>query len=126
MTLRIAVGYAATDGTMPESVEIEWADVLPDPDQVHTLVSLLVRAPAARMEKYMTDQPAEPALAELGLVLEDPVCITNACGHLRSDHAVTTQTGPTGPPIRRYDECKICADVDRCVRYTGEGQGWRE
>lgn len=34
MTVRLSVTYAATDGLMPESIEIEWQDLSPDAGNV--------------------------------------------------------------------------------------------
>lgn len=48
MSTRIAVTYAATDGSMPESVEVTWEDETPDPDLVHALTGMLITAPRSR------------------------------------------------------------------------------
>lgn len=59
MTVRLSVTYAATDGSMPENVEIEWTDETPDTDLMHALTGLLVGAPGKRRDAIFR-QVAEP------------------------------------------------------------------
>ena len=49
MNLRIRAEYPATDGSMPESVEVEFTDAAPgDADLAQTVLGMLLRAPANR------------------------------------------------------------------------------
>jgi hypothetical protein len=49
MNLRITATYPATDGSMPESVEVEFTDAAPgDADLAQTVLGMLLRAPANR------------------------------------------------------------------------------
>lgn len=46
MSLTLRVSYPATDGTMPESVELEWTDEVPNALTVLPLLERLLSAPA--------------------------------------------------------------------------------
>jgi hypothetical protein len=56
VSTRISVTYPATGGSMPENIEILWEDETPDPDLVHSLAGMLVRAPSARNEVTIVDR----------------------------------------------------------------------
>lgn len=53
MSTRISVTYPATDGSMPESVEVTWEDETPSDDLVHSLLGLLVHAASVRQDAAM-------------------------------------------------------------------------
>lgn len=59
MSVMLRVTYAGTDGNMPESVEVEWADETPDSDLVQALAGLLVTAPGKRRDEIFR-KVAEP------------------------------------------------------------------
>lgn len=51
MNLRISVTYPATDGSMPENVEVEWGDVGgPAAGEVSAVLETLILAPAKARE----------------------------------------------------------------------------
>jgi hypothetical protein len=57
MNLRITATYPATDGSMPESVEVEFTDTAPaDADLTQTVLGMLLRAPANREAKRKVTQ----------------------------------------------------------------------
>jgi hypothetical protein len=66
MTVRIAVAYAATDGRLPESVEVEWHGIdAVTTDDVVTVLDRLLAAPAkaspwAEADAAMPFMAAEP------------------------------------------------------------------
>lgn len=52
MNLRIRAEYPATDGSMPESVDVEWTEVVAGDemaDLAQTVLGMMLRAPAARL-----------------------------------------------------------------------------
>lgn len=57
MTVKIHVEYPATDGSMPESVEVEWADEARQGDVMAVLDRLLAVA-GERSTHYTTKPPA--------------------------------------------------------------------
>jgi hypothetical protein len=55
VNLRIIANYPATDGSMPESVEVEWTDVPPDQDNHVIMVdSELMPLPLAVLDRLLT------------------------------------------------------------------------
>jgi hypothetical protein len=50
--VRITVSYPATDGSMPETVEVEWTGVDDslDTDELTTVLGILLKAPTDRLK----------------------------------------------------------------------------
>lgn len=106
MTLRINVTYSATDGSLPESVEVEWTEGNPATVSVLAILEQLLHAPGAalavRREAMADDVPAGPFPSS-------PTCARENCGHLRYDHADSTGA------------CQVVAAKDgpcRCALYV--------
>lgn len=99
MSLTLRVTYAATDGSMPESVELEWPDIQPAASTVLPLLDRLLRAPAERA-----------AVAES---MEDPYRWCARCSHYRINHGALESTA-NGP-------CRVCKECPSFVSIPGDG-----
>lgn len=73
MSLTLRVSYPATDGTMPESVELEWADGVPDAATVLPLLERLLSAPAEHRAGLFPTLTAAAAAPDSG-----PYSLTHA------------------------------------------------
>lgn len=129
MLIRIGATFAATDGSMPESVDVTLENV--DIEEVRTLMpavlDTLLMAPTARR--------MQPSAAEVGRdvvegirTLAGPKCRRTACGHPRSAHArqmrPSTDTAQTDHESR-WGPCGECNNKVQCEYFVGEGDGWK-
>lgn len=90
--VRVTVSYPATDGSMPESVDVEWFDP-PDVQFVAVVLAQLLAAPTGLF--------AEPALRV-------DQCRRLLCGHDRKLHA---KDGAGW--------CLACGSHEKCVTFVG-------
>jgi hypothetical protein len=59
MSVRLSVSYAATDGSMPETVEIEWSDMDESaPGVVLVVLDRLLAAPRDRSQPGLAVPPS--------------------------------------------------------------------
>ena len=97
MSLRLSVTYPATDGSMPESVELEWQDAIPPARELLPLLNRLLTAPAERLADTRAESAPERLWSEV-------TCCRAACDHPRRNHI--------GRGV-----CSVCGG-DRCPSYV--------
>lgn len=102
MTVRLSVTYSATDGSMPENVEIVWEDEAPEPVLLSSIVESLVGAPRLNEWDRIKKAPGDSGL--------DIPCQRPGCGHAHNDHSSYDLSGnaPGGPNDGSCMTCTGC------------------
>lgn len=128
MKIRIMAGYAATDGRMPESLEVEIETEAPTVTAEVTatighVLGQMIGAPAAR-ELAATSAAFESAFAKGGLVKATEAvsvyqCRRTLCGHAREAHGATDDQG--NRLGMGAGACLVCVNSDKCRSFVGEG-----
>lgn len=123
MKLRISVTYPATDGTMPENVEVEYEDIEPvdASTSIVPVLDMLLLAPSAR---YLDEAPHMAAAVRMFArpFGGDPAdhCQRVTCGHPHSHHGgLDDQNQPVGDDPDG-GVCLTCDNPDQCRSFVGK------
>lgn len=107
MNLRIAATYAATDGAMPETVEVTFEEIDQDGAfdvDLQPIIAQLLAAPSQR--------------STLAARVSGPRCLRGPCGHAQSQHGDRSSDGYEFPE-RNQGPCTVCDDSEKCRSFVG-------
>lgn len=121
MIVRLSVSYPATDGSMPESVEIEWTGQNAEPiTGLPVVLAQLLAAPSVvrpggREIDALAREARQSADAEQAAT--EPHCRRTVCGHPKSLH---TSGDEVGRFIGLHEgTCSVCGSADQCRSFVG-------
>jgi hypothetical protein len=128
MKIRVTASYAATDGRMPESLDVEIETETPTATTEVTAVignvlGQMISAPSAR-DLAVTDAALKGVLARGGLIkateaVEVPRCRRTLCGHTMDKHGAINNQGNVKSD--GHGACVECSNLDKCRSFVGEG-----
>jgi hypothetical protein len=124
MTVRISVTYAATDGRMPENVEIEWSDEPPS-DDVVKVVSHLMAVPdrGYSIDLPATARPELYSIPGLAAAVEIPMStVAHVTRGWLEPYDGESDASVAAPVLEDIVQGRRVVLVDRP---DGFGKGWR-